>query len=356
MTTTLAIHHIPLAIGGTPGAVGGEKRDIHESKMKGGKGKKNRQQRRGPKRKYNNSQKDVVSQPATGAVTRRPPLLNACPFRQVFGSQNCAFLLSQQSKPCLKRLNTPTNGRGLAMTKTTSVAWQQAALDSLIPPQVWRSLANIPGDSVDHVHLTLVPFITSLQWKHGVYGTVGHIGDVGYGKFTSLLARVVDSTSGERLFVADPFIDDQLPQSSDETSLIGALKLQQQIRFVGMQPRLPHRHDVFSANVLDVTGFDEESSDPARRMFLYRGNLANMTAYLTSIVGTLPLFRIIAFEQRVFVSSTTSTSSLSGTLLAAVELATCILSEGGLIVLDGATEDLESTVKTFMDRNGMHKL
>ena len=54
------------------------------------------------------------------------------------------------------------------------------------------------------LHASFVTNITQMQWRFGVYGSVGEIG-VFHGKFTSILGLNTDIENGERLVVADPF-------------------------------------------------------------------------------------------------------------------------------------------------------
>jgi hypothetical protein len=273
-----------------------------------------------------------------------------CPFRKPRDNEACNPS-QQEFKPCLRRLKGPTVVRSAGIGITIN---QQDTLDSLVSPDVWRKLVKIPGNSVDPVHMSLVPFFTSLQWKHGVYGTVGQIGNVGYGKFTSLLARVVDQSSGEQLFVADPF--DTISLSSSENAAKGnvLLQVQQQVEehphsFFGHPMQAPSRHEVFAASVRDATGFDETSRDPSKRLFLYRGDILRLTRNLTTVIGDLPLFRIVALER--FSESQYSSLALD-IMTSAIKTAVCILSDGGLVVIDGSSEWLNQVLDAFVQRYG----
>ena len=53
-------------------------------------------------------------------------------------------------------------------------------------------------------HIDTVKFVSQMQWKFGIFGSVGEIG-VYYGKFASVLATYTATEYGERFFVCDIF-------------------------------------------------------------------------------------------------------------------------------------------------------
>jgi len=202
--------------------------------------------------------------------------------------------------------------------------------DVIVPQNVWRRIVNTPGDRLDVLHLTVVPFVSAMQWKHDVYGTVAQLNGVGFGKLTSLLAQTVDSASGERLFVADTFAT--LPDAGGTNSGSGLL--------AAGRKKLISPYEVFAAHLRDTSGFDEHSTDPTRRLFIHRGRLDELrhNATVGSFVGELPQFRFVVVGNELAQSSSTtsplSASNNGDNSLTALETAVCFLRDGGLIVVE----------------------
>ena len=53
-------------------------------------------------------------------------------------------------------------------------------------------------------HIDTVKFFSQMQWKFGIFGSVGEIG-VYYGKFASVLATFTATDHGERFFICAIF-------------------------------------------------------------------------------------------------------------------------------------------------------
>lgn len=191
----------------------------------------------------------------------------------------------------------------------------------IIPADVLRRLNRIPG-SLDPVHYALFPFLSEMQWSQGVLGSVGQIGGVHLGQLTVLQSLSVDRASGERLFVSDPF------NSSTEH----------------LPPRLS-QFDVFRSHLHDFHTFIDSPS-PDDRIYVHRGTPSPHLAQLL-LHWDLPRFRLISVE-----------ASGSADPLEGLELAACLLRDGGIIVLDQPTTASStdppamSTVAAFLARHG----
>lgn len=209
--------------------------------------------------------------------------------------------------PCLHRLITPNE-----KTKTSR---KLPNANYLQQPDSIQEINRIPG-SLDPVHYHIVPVISAVQWHNGVYGSVAEFG-VGVGKFTSLLARSVDAAAGERLFVADDFsrpLDGQL---------------------LSMRGRLT-QYDLFAANLRRV-GFDETATGP-RRMLVHRGT-AESFQFVRLKEWRLPLFRLISVDFRALNVTTRSP---------VLDLAACLLTDGGILVVGGIDELSSSSTRQLL--------
>lgn len=185
---------------------------------------------------------------------------------------------------------------------------------SQIPADLLRRLNHIPG-SLDPIHYTLFPFLSDMQWSKGVLGSVGQIGGVHLGQFAALLSLNIDRKSGERLFVSDPF-------NSSTAPLPGLSQF-----------------EVFRSHLRDFR-FDVESTSTDDRIYVHHGTPSpNLAEQL--LEWDLPRFRLISVEASVV--------PLEG-----LELAACLLRDGGIIVLDQPTsiDAALSTVAAFLARHG----
>jgi hypothetical protein len=175
--------------------------------------------------------------------------------------------------------------------------------------------------------MTVIPFVSSMQWRHDVYGTVAQLNGVGFGKLTSLLAQTVDATSGERLFVTDTFsaVDPSMAADSYRRISGSGGGGRHSLSLSGMLSR----YDVFAAHVRDTSGFDERSVDPTRQLYIHRGQLDelwhdNASGSLLMKSADIPQFRLVV------VGRDTNSSLL------ALETAVCFLRDGGLILVNNA--------------------
>lgn len=212
--------------------------------------------------------------------------------------------------PCLPRLVPASDGRPRHLTVDSN----PGRYANGVAQRTIQEIHRIPGD-LDPVHYQLAPLIAGLQWGSNIYGSVAEFG-VGLGKFSSLLAQNINTEAGERLFVVDTFthvLDQRL-------SMMGRIS----------------QYDIFAAN-LRRFGFDEKIDGP-KRMHVHRGTtedfqLARLKEW------QLPLFRLISVNAQ----------SVNSTLLPVLDLAACLLMDGGILVVggiqDGETDDpLQLTV------------
>lgn len=219
--------------------------------------------------------------------------------------------------PCLDKL-TPNEK---TKTSTDGDGRKLPNANYLQQPESIQEINRIPG-SLDPVHYHIVPAISAVQWHNGIYGSVAEFG-VGVGKFTSLLARTVDTDAGERLFVVDDFsrpLDGQL----------------------SMRGRLT-QYDLFAANLRRV-GFDETATGP-QRMLVHRGTAENFQ-FVRLQEWRLPLFRLISVDFRAMNVTLTRSPVL--------DLAVCLLTDGGILVVGGVDElqgGVSSVLTTFLSKS-----
>lgn len=233
-----------------------------------------------------------------------------------------------EAQPCLRRLHRPTNHQSpqdpAPSPSASSFPGQQAS-------SVLRRISHISG-RLDAVHLSLIPFLSEFQWKSGIYGSVGEFG-VALGKFTTLLSTYTDVDAGERLFVCDCF-------NRSSTSAAGS----QGGTIAGLTPL-----QIFKAHMKDF-GFDEEAGAGPRRLHLYRGSSSTLDRRLFSS-WDLPQFRLISIDADL--------DRLS--VLSDLETASCLLRDGGLIVVNGVddqeTKQLTAwTMANYFQKHGQSAL
>lgn len=201
--------------------------------------------------------------------------------------------------PCLRRLVPASDGR----PRHPRVDSNPGRYADSVAQGTIQEIHRIPGP-LDPVHYQLVPLIAGLQWESNIYGSVAEFG-VGLGKFTSLLAQNIKTEAGERLFVVDTFM-----QALDQRlSMLGRIS----------------QYDIFAAN-LRRFGFDEKIDGP-KRIHVHRGTtedfqLARLKEW------QLPLFRLISVNVQ----------SVNTTLLPVLDLAACLLLDGGILVVGGVQD------------------
>lgn len=231
-----------------------------------------------------------------------------------------------EAQPCLRRLHRPNDQ---SHPPPSSAAGHQQATSS----QVLRRISHISG-RLDAVHLSLIPFLSEFQWNNGVYGSVGEFG-VALGKFTTLLSTYTDVDAGERLFVCDCF---------NRSTSGGAAVAGHHGTIAGLSP-----FQIFTAHMRDF-GFEEEASAGPRRLHLYRGSSSTLDRRLFS-TWDLPQFRLISIDADL--------DRLS--VLSDLETASCLLRDGGLIVVNGVddheTKQLTSwTMVNYFRKHGQSAL
>lgn len=207
--------------------------------------------------------------------------------------------------PCLKKINH----------KPTSPTPRKDA----IPADARRKI-NFMGGWLDSIHMSLVSHVTDMQWSHGIYGTVGEMG-VNHGKFTSILSFNLDTSAGEKLFVADAFSSEPVKSS--------AFTMDQRPSFVQNMKEWNH----FTSG---------DNSDPD--IFVHNGNSFDMSAEQLQ-EWDLPQFRFFAIDGNDDPMS----------ILHAIEKASCLLRDGGIVAIDGIhlkDSNTQSAVKHYFHRNG----
>lgn len=234
--------------------------------------------------------------------------------------------------------NEPTrvcNVRLSRLNVDERISFVSSVPEVVVPHSAWRLIVSgsVEPGCPDSFQMSVVPFVTVMQWKSGIYGTVGQLNGVGLGRLTSLLAHAVDVDAGERLFVADEF-----PTSGSGSTRRPAC---------GSSTLLSiDVHEAFQANVRLTTAFDRRAADAARQLVVYRGQPADLRSLgSTSWLSDLAQFRLMVVS---------SGSESSGSLLDNLDTAVCLLRDGGLIVVDVTESNVDdgsrSDGPTIVDR------
>jgi hypothetical protein len=152
-----------------------------------------------------------------------------------------------------------------------------------------------------------------MQWAEGIYGSVGEL-VAGVGKLTSLLTFNIDHAAGEILFVSDDFV----------RSLN---------KYIPNGERTLYDSFVDYMSKCGYTVTDMSSAKPSRppsgskTVYVHQGNAMDLHKQLFKR-WNIPQFRLIAIDGDS--GDTDSMMSLSGLIVAS-----CVLRDGGLIVVDG---------------------
>jgi hypothetical protein len=181
-----------------------------------------------------------------------------------------------------------------------------------VPADLRRAIDYIPG-WIDSTHFSVIPFLTEMQWAEGIYGSVGEL-VAGMGKLTSLLTFNIDHAAGEILFVSDDFV----------RSLN---------KYIPNGERTLYDSFVDYMSKCGYTVTDMSSAKPswppsgAKTVYVHQGNAMDLHKQLFKL-WNIPQFRLIAIDGDS--GDTESMMSLSGLIVAS-----CVLRDGGLIVVDG---------------------
>lgn len=178
--------------------------------------------------------------------------------------------------------------------------------DEVVPTGVRQDIVSM-GGKLHNIHISLVSHITDMQWMNGIYGTVGEIGAY-EGQMTKVLSYNIDRAAGERLFVSD--------------------------HFMGPATSRPHdpRQEVFVQNMKDVD-FHVDSDNENNKLFLHVGQPSEVTGELLQELD-LPQFRLLSIDGEQDAMS----------ILMAVERASCMLRDGGVMVIGGVSQFNSQTV------------
>jgi len=246
-----------------------------------------------------------------------------------------------------------------------------AAVDgpTFVSSETRRHIVALPGQQLDRRGLLAgLPAMNDLQRSHSVAGSVGQLGDARVGKRTVLLAQLVNTD--ESLFVVDPF------NNTAENANVAPRRHCRQVVESQFQ-QFAAIAGCFDLNVLTTSTTDsaprndrkddigaffthQQSAQPSKLLYVHRGTPfdwneieGNLTAW------NFPQFRLVVME-----TTTESTSFIDAmSLRARLDLAVCLLRDGGLIgfdVSDGLNLiDVESSRNDDVENdrnNDMHKM
>jgi hypothetical protein len=224
------------------------------------------------------------------------------------------------SLPCLRQLKPET---------AIIVSRSQSTFEQL-PTEILRKIQHSPG-RIYSVHYMLLPFVSAMQWSHGIFGSVGEFADK-FDKFTSLLSVNVDASSGEKLVVSNAFNRSEDAQSS--------------VEFLS-------QYEIFTKHMQDF-GYDDVQSTPgpSRKLFVHKGTAEDFPRdKLSPSDWNMEQFRLISVDG----------DQESSALLSSLELAACMLRDGGLLIVDGAEttdprDTVSRTVTNFLSKQGQSTL
>ena len=186
-----------------------------------------------------------------------------------------------------------------------------------------REITYMSGERFHQFHLSLPSHLTDIQWKNGIYGTVGQIGATP-GKFTSVLGFNVDITAGEQLFVSGQFAGQSAGELSAHPDMLSAIK-----------------------SNLGHWGWQQGESDAEseRHYHLHEGTATSLNTYQLQQRG---------FSQFRLISIYAESGAVPGTVQA-LEQASCLLRDGGVIIVSGVSKQsapATSALKHFFNRHG----
>jgi len=203
------------------------------------------------------------------------------------------------------------DGSGCLRKLTISSDTKTKSRPDPVPANIRRLIDYIPG-WLDSTHFSIIPFLTEMQWAEGIHGSVGEL-VAGLGKLTSLLTFNVDHSAGEILFVSDDFIrslNKYVPQG--ETTLYD--------KFVSYMSKCGYA--VTDLSLTKPTSLLSSS----KTVYVHQGNAMDLHKQLFQ-QWDIPQFRLIALDGD---SGEESMTSLSGLIVSS-----CVLRDGGMIVVDG---------------------
>ena len=181
------------------------------------------------------------------------------------------------------------------------------------------AIRTIAGMCDVSFHAPFALDVSHMQWKHGVFGSVGEVG-VFQGRYTSVLAAVTQTNAGERLFAADIF-----QQKTALSVELGTYK-----------PFLQS---------MKLAGFTLNPTLPENKLYLF----SNSSVFLSKnlfLKHDLPAFRLLSIDG----------GHVRPIVLNDFEKAACVLEKGGIIVFDDAFHPMQPEVRTgikdFFDMYG----
>lgn len=154
---------------------------------------------------------------------------------------------------------------------------------------------------VHRIHIDIVSFLTSIQWHNGIFGSVAVLGDT-FGFMTKLLAANADIVEGENVIIVPS-------KSSNENFLL--------------------RQNSFS--------------DETVRQNIHLCSGYSNFSKVFFVEKDIPQFRFVSINLE----------DNFGVLPHLIEMTSCIIREGGILVLDNSqTDKVTENVRTYFARHG----
>ena len=180
-----------------------------------------------------------------------------------------------------------------------------------IPPESMQTI-DFMQEYLAEFHIYMLSVLTDLQWHHGVYGSVGELGE-SEGKLLSVMTFNIDLEAGEKLFVSGHFAEEKQFQIFKENMKNWSF-------FPGK---------ISSSRQQKVLLLSADTENLGNRILHIHRDFPMELANTLLTSWSIPQFRIISINPSKIAASM---------IFHSIEKAACILRNGGLIVVDGINE------------------
>ena len=179
-----------------------------------------------------------------------------------------------------------------------------------IPPESMQTI-DFMREYLAEFHIRMLSVLTDLQWYHGVYGSLGELGESD-GKLLSVMTFNINLEAGEKLFVSGHFIDEKQFQTFKEN-----------MEYWSFFPE-----KISSSRPTKVLLSANTENLGNRIIHIHRDFPMELANTLLTSWG-IPQFRIISINPSKIATSM---------IFHSIEKVACILRDGGFIVIDGINE------------------
>ena len=221
------------------------------------------------------------------------------------------------SHGCLQKLREPN-------------ARHQRTIDDRTLNSMARRKISFLESTMDNIHMSVLLYITQMQWIFGVYGSVAELGNID-GKFCSVLVHCLNIEAGERIFVSGLNEDIEKQSTSSEDGSINLGDIMQ----------------MWNMKVLNIEDYDLDNLEQLHENVVHQhhGAPLDFSKHVFIRLG-IPQFRLIGLSYDDLDAIMGSSQSLENVL--------CVMREGAIVVIDGieSNESIGEVLTLFFDRYG----